>query len=197
MATNEPFVPSMIFKSRTTKALSNVTEQKACNRSLFSSTSLMRTSVMTTAVLLFRSVAASNATPDHSDVPPGPARTRRGVTLRAVVGRKVWDVGTHRACHANRVGAVATQGENRRSAARHEAAGRPRGSKRLASRPHLGAQLFRRGLQPVVQEPADLVHVAPAGCRPHGVAGDGRFRHSHPPEHVRRRQSDRGTGQDK
>src|SRR5438874_6485713 len=52
MATNDPLVPSMIFRSRTTKALSNVTEQKACNRSLFSSTSLMRTSVMTTAVLL-------------------------------------------------------------------------------------------------------------------------------------------------
>src|SRR5438132_13837695 len=52
MATNEPFVPSMIVRCRTTTALSNVTEQKACNRSLFSSTSLMRTSVMTTAVLL-------------------------------------------------------------------------------------------------------------------------------------------------
>src|SRR4029453_6253924 len=124
IATNEPFVPSMIFRSRTTKALSNVTEQKACNRSLFSSTSLMRTSVMTTAVLLFRSVAASNATPDHSDVPPGPARTRRGVTLGPVVGRRVEDVGTHRACHADRVGAGGTNGENRRAPARHQAASR-------------------------------------------------------------------------
>src|SRR5215211_432665 len=42
----------MIFRSRTTKALSKVTEQNASSRSLFSSHSLMRTSVMTTAVLL-------------------------------------------------------------------------------------------------------------------------------------------------
>src|SRR5262249_18612911 len=170
MATKLPLVPSMILRSRTTKALSNVTEQKACNRSLFSSTSLMRTSVMTTAVLLFRSVAASNATPDHSDVPPGPARTRRGVTLGPIVGRTVEDVGTHRACHANRSGAVGGKGENRRATAGHEAAGRPRSSERVANRPHLGAHLFRRGLQPVVQEPADLIHIAPAGRRPHGVA---------------------------
>src|SRR6516165_5745851 len=55
MATNEPFVPSMIFKSRTTNALSNVTEQKACSRSfsLPSSMSLMRISVITTVVLLY------------------------------------------------------------------------------------------------------------------------------------------------
>src|SRR5262249_32075765 len=134
----------MIFRSRTTKALSNVSEEKACNRSLFSSTSLMRTSMMPTAVLLFRSVAASNATPDHSDVPPGPARTRRGVTLGPVVGRRVEDVGTHRACHANRIGAVATKSENRRAAAGHEAAGRSRSGERLANRTHFGAQLFRR-----------------------------------------------------
>src|SRR5262245_29719062 len=61
MATNDPLVPSMIFRSRTTKALSNVTEQKAWRRSLLSSTSLMRTSVITTVVLLY-SVAHSNAT---------------------------------------------------------------------------------------------------------------------------------------
>src|ERR1700757_4273004 len=55
MATNEPLVPSMIFRSRTTKASSNVTEQKAWRRSfsVLSSMSLIRTSVMTTAVLLF------------------------------------------------------------------------------------------------------------------------------------------------
>src|SRR5262249_14993359 len=53
MATNDPFVPSLIFRSRTTNASSNVTEQKACSRSLLSSMSLIRTSVMTTAVLLF------------------------------------------------------------------------------------------------------------------------------------------------
>src|SRR5205085_11906863 len=53
MATNEPLVPSMILRSRTTNASSNVIEQKACRRSLLSSMSLMRTSVMTTAVLLY------------------------------------------------------------------------------------------------------------------------------------------------
>src|SRR5579862_8448644 len=42
----------MIFRSRITKALSSVIEQNAIKRSLFSSTSLMRTSVMTTVVLL-------------------------------------------------------------------------------------------------------------------------------------------------
>src|SRR4051812_34795082 len=64
MATNEPLVPSMIFRSRTTKASSNVTEQKACRRSfsLLSSMSLIRTSVMTTSVLLL-TVAHSIATP--------------------------------------------------------------------------------------------------------------------------------------
>src|SRR5437667_5965799 len=54
MATNEPLVPSMIFRSRMTKQSSKVTEQKACRRSLFSSMSLIRTSVMTTGKLLFR-----------------------------------------------------------------------------------------------------------------------------------------------
>src|SRR5438128_6440738 len=52
MATKEPFVPSIIFRSRTTNASSNVTEQKACRRSLLSSMSLMRTSVISTVVLL-------------------------------------------------------------------------------------------------------------------------------------------------
>ena len=39
-----------IFTSRTTNASSSVTEQNACNRSLLSSTSLIRTSVISTAV---------------------------------------------------------------------------------------------------------------------------------------------------
>ena len=52
MATNGPFVPSMIFKSRTTKQLSNVIEQNALRRSPGSSMSLMRTSVISTVVLL-------------------------------------------------------------------------------------------------------------------------------------------------
>src|SRR5438105_11959631 len=66
MATNEPLVPSMIFRSRTTYASSNVTEQNACSRSfsLLSSMSLIRTSVITTAVLLF-SCGALKAAPDH------------------------------------------------------------------------------------------------------------------------------------
>src|SRR4051794_24725596 len=60
----------MIFKSRTTKALSNVTEQKAWRRSfsLWSSMSLMRTSVITTAFLLY-SVATSEATAHYVDAP--------------------------------------------------------------------------------------------------------------------------------
>src|SRR5262245_24672067 len=52
MATKGPFEPSMIFRSRMTKLLSKVIEQKACSRSLASSMSLMRTSVISTAVLL-------------------------------------------------------------------------------------------------------------------------------------------------
>src|SRR3954468_13853697 len=73
MATNEPLVPSMIFRSRTTKASSKVTEQNACRRSfsLLSSMSLIRTSVMTTVVLLF-SVAHSIATPNDTDTCPVP-----------------------------------------------------------------------------------------------------------------------------
>src|SRR5947208_4667696 len=81
MATNDPLVPSMIFRSRTTKALSNVTEQNACSRSLFSATSLMRTSVMTTADLLFpvavlilcssQPANVSHQTPRHQHPPAG------------------------------------------------------------------------------------------------------------------------------
>ena len=70
MATNGPFVPSMIFKSRMTKQLSNVIEQKACSRSLASSMSLMRTSVISTAVLLAKLALVARAhgidvTQDH------------------------------------------------------------------------------------------------------------------------------------
>src|SRR5437868_12164844 len=52
MATNGPFEPSMIFRSRTTKQLSNVIEQKALRRSPGSSMSLIRTSVISTVDLL-------------------------------------------------------------------------------------------------------------------------------------------------
>ena len=71
MATNTPLVPSMIFKSRTTKALSKVTEQNASNRSLFASHNLMRTSVMTTAILLqarIRGQTANDETVDSGSV---------------------------------------------------------------------------------------------------------------------------------
>jgi hypothetical protein len=52
MATNGPVEPSMIFKSRITKLSSKVIEQKAWSRSPGSSMSLMRTSVISTIVLL-------------------------------------------------------------------------------------------------------------------------------------------------
>jgi hypothetical protein len=60
MATNGPLAPSMIFKSRTTKQSSNVMEQNACSRSLLSSMSLMRTSVISTSGLLRRLAAADS-----------------------------------------------------------------------------------------------------------------------------------------
>ena len=49
MATNGPLVPSMIFRSRTTKLLSKVIEQKARRRSAATSMSLTRTSVISIA----------------------------------------------------------------------------------------------------------------------------------------------------
>src|SRR3954463_5563903 len=98
MATNEPLVPSMIFRSRTTKASSNVTEQKACRRSfsLLSSMSLIRTSVMTTVVLLF-SVAPSIATTNHQDTLSG----------RLILGR------AQGACDAQGLTRVTAQGKDR------------------------------------------------------------------------------------
>src|SRR4051794_12462876 len=97
MATNEPLVPSLIFRSRTPKASSKVTEQKACRRSfsLLSSMSLIRTSVMTTVVLLF-SVAHSNATPNDTDTQPGPLFPYRAQGPR----------------HAQGLGGVTAQGED-------------------------------------------------------------------------------------
>src|SRR5262249_35444477 len=107
MATKEPLVPSMILRSRTTKASSNVTEQKACRRSfsLLSSMSLIRTSVMTTAVLLF-SVAHPKATPNDTD-------TRRPA-LR-------W--GAQGACHPQGLVGVAGQREHGGAAAAHQGPG--------------------------------------------------------------------------
>src|SRR5207237_1201407 len=105
MATNGPLVPSMIFRSRTTKASSNVTEQKACRRSfsLLSSMSLIRTSVMTTVVLLF-SVAPSKATPNDMDSRPGP----------------VIRCGGQGASEASGLARAAAQGKHGRAAAAHQ-----------------------------------------------------------------------------
>src|SRR5262249_16929190 len=96
MATNEPLEPSMIFRSRTTKASSNVTEQKASSRSLLSSMSLIRTSVISTGVLLF-SVAQSMATVNQEHVQP---------FLRS---------GSQLANDSNSIVAVAAQGEYARA----------------------------------------------------------------------------------
>src|SRR5947199_1655924 len=105
MATNEPLVPSMIFRSRTTKASSNVTEQKACRRSfsLLSSMSLMRTSVMTTAVLLF-SVAHSIATPNHAGASLAPVLLPEAQGPRDALG----------------LAGPGAQGEDRTAAAAHQ-----------------------------------------------------------------------------
>src|SRR5437588_6714194 len=109
MATNEPLVPSMIFRSRTTKASSKVTEQNACRRSfsLLSSMSLIRTSVMTTVVLLF-SVAHSNATPNDKDTRPVP-------DIRS---------GSQSTSDPQGFRRTAAQGEHRRTAATHQLPGR-------------------------------------------------------------------------
>ena len=71
MATNGPLVPSMIFRSRTTKQSSKVIEQNALRRSPGSSMSLMRTSVISTAVLLAKSriLAATAGDVDESKLP--------------------------------------------------------------------------------------------------------------------------------
>src|ERR1700756_296975 len=109
MATNEPLVPSMIFRSRTTKASSNVTEQKACKRSfsLLSSMSLIRTSVMTTGVLLY-SVAPSIATPNDTDTGQVPALP----------------CGAQGARDSQGLGGVAAQREHRAARAAHQHPGR-------------------------------------------------------------------------
>src|SRR5215510_2619318 len=110
MATNEPLVPSMILRSRMTKASSNVTEQKAWRRSfsLWSSMSLIRTSVITTAVLLF-SVAHSRATLNDEHSRSAGLLTGRGLLLR-----------TQRPRQAKSLGVVAAEGEQAGAAATHQ-----------------------------------------------------------------------------
>src|SRR5262245_37418377 len=125
MATNEPLVPSMIFKSRTTKASSNVTEQKACRRSfsLLSSMSLIRTSVMTTSVLLW-TVAHSIATTNDMNTNPYP----------------VLPYGDQGPCEAHRIGGVTRQGEHGAAAAAHQHPGWTQFRQQLAQPGHLGAE---------------------------------------------------------
>src|SRR5262249_17914141 len=137
MATNEPLVPSMIFRSRTTKASSNVTEQKACRRSfsLLSSMSLIRTSVMTTSVLpngLWHT--QSIATPDYMDTSRGALRPR----------------GRPGACDVQGVGGRAAQGEHRAAGSRHQRPGHGQPLQSLLQAGRLGAQPHRRLFEPVV-----------------------------------------------
>src|SRR5205823_693780 len=89
IATNTPLVPSMIFKSRTTKALSKVTEQNASSRSLFSSHNLMRTSVMTTAVLLQAGAMGwrVRTTRTRESGSPGSLAARNAAAIRAASAR--------------------------------------------------------------------------------------------------------------
>src|SRR5271168_1968420 len=110
MATNEPLVPSMIFRSRTTNASSNVTEQKACRRSfsLLSSMSLIRTSVMTTSVLLL----------DNVSLNPGPNNTNTNLFPDLPFGAPS-------PCNARGVGGITAQREDGRAAAAHQSPRRP------------------------------------------------------------------------
>src|SRR5437667_11357169 len=155
MATNDPLVPSMILRSRTTNALSKVTEQNACSRSLFSATSLMRTSVMTTAVLL-KSVAAS--------WPRRPV----GCSFGPIAGPKAVcesnqaanDEGPHPCgrcvsrdycCDPPGVAKIASQGEYRRAAAGHQISRRLGRGQLAEPGRQLRSQLLGRRLQAVVQ----------------------------------------------
>src|SRR5262245_21645614 len=134
MATNEPLVPSMIFRSRTTKASSNVTEQKACRRSfsLLSSISLIRTSVMTTSVLLW-TVAHSIATPNGMDT------GRTAFVLNGCRGPR----------NVHGIDGIVGKGKHRAAGTRHQ---HPCGRLPPQSLPrqlHVGAQSPRRLLEPV------------------------------------------------
>src|SRR6516164_3161728 len=119
MATNEPLVPSMILRSRTTNALSNVTEQKACKRSfsLLSSMSLIRTSVITTVVLLY-SVAHSNATLNDEHIQSFQSAAGLGAG-----GSPLLLLVAQLAGQPQGVGMVAAQGEHRAAAAAHRRPG--------------------------------------------------------------------------
>src|SRR4051794_11936183 len=142
IATDEPLVPSMIFRSRTTKASSNVTEQKACRRSfsLLSSISLIRTSVMTTSVLLL-TVAHSIATPNDTDTRP-PSDLPSGM---------------QGPCKARGVGGVMAQCEHRAAAAAHQGPRRLALGQPTAPLRHGRLQLLGGFLQPVEEQPAHRI----------------------------------------
>src|SRR5450432_3070759 len=124
----------MIFKSRTTKALSNVTEQKACRRSfsLWSSMSLMRTSVITTAFLLFP-VATSEATAHYVNAP--------NLRLPGFRAKSLDDIQS--------LTLVSTESKAARTAAAHQTTSRPGFSQMLANRNQLRPKLIGSFLQPV------------------------------------------------
>ena len=113
----EPLVPSMIFRSRMTNASSNVTEQKACRRSfsLLSSMSLIRTSVMTTSVLLL--------TVAHFQSQLRTTQTRPAASALPCAGKRP-------VLSSTRLGPSCGQGEDRAAAAAHP---RPRGAAAPAS----------------------------------------------------------------
>src|SRR5262245_34539266 len=187
MATNDPLVPSMIFRSRTTKASSNVTEQKACSRSLSllpSSMSLMRTSVITTADLLF-SVAHSNATPYEEQLAPhgaGPGRFPRQARrqlVREPAGLRV----------------VAAEGEDAAAAAAHQLAGRAQPGQALPPLGHFAAQPLRRFLQAVVQVLSQFRHVPRGRRRPDLVAAFRPVRDVDAAINLRRRKARARAGQ--
>src|SRR3990172_10056151 len=84
IATNGPLLPSMIFRSRTTKQLSKVIEQKALRRSPGSSMSLIRTSVISTVVLLANSATLLLATSGGIDKPQLPRPEDSGHASRVL-----------------------------------------------------------------------------------------------------------------
>src|SRR3954471_14385736 len=136
MATNRPLVPSIIFRSRMTKALSRVIEQKAISRSLFSSTSLMRTSVMTTVVLLYSCGGLSGPAPDEERAGGGHAGGG------PPAGQVVMDPSGLRR--------TPTQGKQARPGPAHQVPGRTRRSQPAVPLGRRRRQLERRLLEPVV-----------------------------------------------
>src|SRR5262245_37316767 len=170
MATNRPLVPSMIFRSRMTKALSRVTEQKAIRRSLFSSTSLMRTSVMTTVVLLYSCGGLSGPAPDKKSagwgtVPGSPPAGQVVVDPSGLLG-------------------TSTQGEQARPGTTHEDPGRTYRLRPSVRVDYRRAQFERCLLQAVVERPSEGVHISGRHGLPRRRPVHRVRRDFHPPVHV-------------